>query len=188
VITPSATRTVERAATGQGSLAWIEIALFAILAVAVSLVLMPGVRRRLLPLLAGAPSPDGYVGPTGNQMTPVAGPPPAPEPAAAPEPATAPEPGPPPAPEPATAVELAPAAATALEPAAAVEPAAVPAPEPATSQPQAEPASGDPQLPAQAEQSVTARSWAREHATQGALVATVIAGGLVRMLKRGRGR
>ena len=65
VITPSATRTVEQAATGQGSLVGRGRA-SAILAMAVSLVLLPGVRRRLLPLLAGAPPADGHAGPTGN--------------------------------------------------------------------------------------------------------------------------
>ncbi len=156
VVAPSATRTVERASTGQDSVGWPEIVLFAVLAVAVSLVLAPGVRRRLLPALAGVSAADG-VGPASAAVASVATP-------------TAP---------------TEPAAAT---PAPTEPAAAAPAPAPAA----APPAQPEPDRPAVEPRPAAQRqpqpSWMREHAAQGALVATVLAGGLVRILKRGRRR
>src|SRR5665213_3230193 len=69
VITPAATRTVEQASTGQDAVSWPEIVLLAILVMAVSLVVVPAVRRRLMPALAGLPPAEGHVGRAG---TPVA--------------------------------------------------------------------------------------------------------------------
>lgn len=69
VITPAATRTVELASAGQDAVSWPVIVLLAILVMAALLVLVPGVRRRLLPTLAGLPPAEGYVGRAG---TPVA--------------------------------------------------------------------------------------------------------------------
>ena len=198
VITRSAMRTAEQAATGQSSLSWVVIAVLAMLGIAVSLVLLPGVRRRLVPLLAGTPSADGPVGPTESGMTPVvvapapARRPPASTPAPPPSapPSTAAAPGPPSvvipgAPAAAPAADQAPAPIADEAPAPIADEAPAPIAEEAPA-PQAQPPSGEPQP--QAEQSSIAGSWVREHTTQGALVATVIAGGVLRMLKRSRGR
>jgi hypothetical protein len=172
VITPTATRTVEQASTGQDAVSWPEIVLLVLLVMAVSLVLVPGVRRRVLPALAALPA-EGYVGrapeiPAAEAMVPDAlvAAAPAPTPAAE---ATVPD----------TPVAVAPAPAPTAEP-----PDTAPAPTP---QPQPE----GPTLhhqPAAQPQHRARWAWMREHATQGALVATVLAGGVVRILRRGRGQ
>jgi hypothetical protein len=153
VITPTATRTVEQASTGQGAVSWPEIVLLVLLVMAVSLVLMPGVRRRLLPALAALPV-EGYVGR-------------APE-IAAPDPTV---------PDASAALAPAPEPATELP-----ETAPAPAPEPQPESPTLN------HQPVAQPQHPSRGTWMREHATQGALVATVLAGGLVRIFKRGRGR
>ncbi|HEX3831923.1 MAG TPA: hypothetical protein VHW04_08125 [Solirubrobacteraceae bacterium] len=168
VITPTATRTVEQASTGQDAVSWPEIVLLVLLVMAVSLVLVPGVRRRVLPALAALPA-DGYVGrapeiPASEATVPDARLALAPAPKQATEPLdTAPAPAPQPPPKP---LDTAPA------------PAPQPQPEGPTlnHQPVAQP------------QQRSRLTWMREHATQGALVATVLAGGLVRILRRGRGQ
>jgi hypothetical protein len=175
VITPAATRTVEQASTGQDAVSWPEIVLLVILVLAVSLVVLPSVRRRILPALAGLPPVDGHAGRAGVASVVAA---------TALADAAAPAAETPVAPESAPAAE----APGSLEPA---EPARLPEPPVASPSP-----AGDPQAqterpavnPGPAVQGQTRPTWVREHATQGALVATVLAGGLVRILKRGRGR
>jgi hypothetical protein len=219
VITPTATRTVEQASTGQDAVSWPEIVLLVLLVMAVSLVLVPGVRRRLLPALAALPPAEGYVGRAG---TPVAGvtaataladalapahdaaAPAAPAPDATAPAAPAPDATAPAAPAPdatapaahvldATAPEIpapeapvpdAPVAAAPAPKLAAEPPETAPAPAP---QPQPEGPTLNHQPVAQP-QHHSRSAWMREHATQGALVATVLAGGLARILKRGRGQ
>jgi hypothetical protein len=183
VITPAATRTVEQASTGQDAVSWPEIVLLVLLVMAVSLVLVPGVRRRLLPALAALPA-EGYVGRAPEIPAPEATVPaaavalaPAPEPATE-LPDTAPAPAPQPQPE---ALDTAPAPAPQPRP-EALDTAPAPAPQP---QPEGPTLNHQPVAQAQHRSGWT---WMREHATQGALVATVLAGGLVRILRRGRGR
>jgi hypothetical protein len=156
VITPAATRTAERASAGHDGVSRPEIVLLALLVIAVSLVLMPGVRRRMLPALAGLPPAEGYVGRAGT----------------------------PPVASVAAASALREAPASPPGPAAPQEPAAsrVPAPQ---SQPEGPAVHRQPVTPPRPRPRTT---WVREHATQGALVATVLAGGLVRVLRRGRSR
>jgi hypothetical protein len=166
VITPAATRTAEQASAGHDAVSWPEIVLLALLVMAVSLVLMPGVRRRMLPTLAGLPPAEGDVGRAGTS------------PVASVISASAVPEAPAPAPQaPAPAAEPAPSAPPP-------EPAANPAPSP---QSQPEGPSLHRQPVAQPQPGI-GTTWLREHATQGALVATVLAGGLLRILKRGRGR
>jgi hypothetical protein len=193
VISPAATRTVERAATDENTMSPTVIVLFALLVLAVALVLVPGVRRRLLPTLAGLPSADGH-GQTRvtSLVTPTA--PPADVSIAAGA-ATAGA---------ALGAEPDILAPEAAAPQAAAPQAVAPAPQPVAPAPQPEPAATDPS-PFRSTARVASQSaptavpqpqpevqrprltWAREHATQGALAATVIAGGLARALKRGRG-
>jgi hypothetical protein len=185
VITPAGTRTAEPASAGHDAVSWPEIVLLALLVMAASLVLVPAVRRRMLPALAGLPPAEGYVGRAGT-------PPAASVTAAAAlreAPASTPE----------AAAPQAPAAEAPGQEAAAV-PTPRPAPEPPQStqpEPAASPVRGphsQPEGPVVHRQPVAqpqprARTtWLREHATQGTLVATVLAGGLVRILRRGRGR
>jgi hypothetical protein len=166
VITPAATRTVEQASTGQDAVSWPEIILLVLLVAAVSVFLVPGVRRRLLPALAGLPTAEGAVGRTG---TPVAN-------------LIAESPPPP-------------ARAESVEPPAPTE-GAQPPEQAETGAPPARPRPGplpQPEGPILNDQPLAhlqphpRGTWMREHATQGALLATVLAGGLVRILKRGRG-
>jgi hypothetical protein len=56
VVTPAAKRTVERALAPTSSFPAVAIALFAALLLGTSLVLLPGIRRRLSPVAAAAPS------------------------------------------------------------------------------------------------------------------------------------
>jgi hypothetical protein len=209
VITPTATRTVEQASTGQDAVSWPEIVLLVLLVMAVSLVLVPGVRRRLLPALAALPPAEGYVGRAGAPVagvtaaTALAGAaapaldataPAAPAPDATAAAAPAPDATAPAAPAPdATAPEIPAPEATVPDAPVAV----APAPEPAAEPPNAAPAPApqpQPEGPTLNHQPVgqaqhhSRWAWMREHATQGALVATVLAGGLARILKRGRGQ
>jgi hypothetical protein len=173
MITPSATRTAEQAATGQHPMSWTAIVLVAVLALAVSLAL---VRRRLVPALAGRHPADGngdgdrlsngmaiVTAPTSRSDSP------APEPAPDSDTGSA-------------------ASATATDRSSGV------VAEPPSAPPRLPPPSAPPQLPATRPRAVVesqpeARpSWAREHATRGALVATVLAGGLMRILNRARRR
>jgi hypothetical protein len=161
VVTPAATRTVEQASTGQDAVSWPEIVLLILLVTAVSLFIVPEVRRRLLPALAGLP------------------------PAAAPTESVQP---------PAPTQRVAPPAPTqGIAPPAPTESAPPPNPVPASPGPEPLPQPEGPTMnrqPAAHPQASPAPrgTWIREHATQGALVATVLAGGLVRILRRGRGQ
>lgn len=167
VVTPAAIRTVEQASTGRDAVSWPEIILLVLLVMAVGLVLVPEVRRRLLPALAALPPAEGYVGRAGTPMASVTAQS-APAPTAS---APPPEPtGSAPSPEPGVS-----AAPPEVVPAS-------PGPEP---QPQPEGPALHHQPVAQP-QPRSRSDWMHEHATQGALVATVLAGGLVRILRRGR--
>ena len=174
VITPAATRTVEQASTGQDAVSWPEIVLLAILVMAVSLVLVPAVRRRLMPALAGLPPAEGHVGLAGTRVASVTAASVLPE-------APAPAPG---APAPEATVPDAPVAAAPAPSRAPEPPETTPALTP-QSQPEGATLNHQPVVQPQRNARTT---WVREHATQGALVATVLAGGLVRILKRGRRR
>ena len=139
------------------------------------LVLLPPVRRRLLPTLAGLPAVEGHAGQTRLAgVASVAPPPPA---VSEPSPAT------PAPPEPVVAVPAAPLVGRARRSHA---PGGGRAPGPGGTPGAGRAPGGIVAVPPQPSPSRLA--WAREHATQGALVATVIAGGLVRALRRGRGR
>jgi hypothetical protein len=185
VITPAGTRTVEQASAGQDAVAWPEIVLLMILVLVVSLVALPGVRRRILPALAALPTVEGHADRTGVANVVAAS---ALADASGRPPEALPAPEAPPAAEALPAPEALPAAGTpeSLESAG---PAAGPPPSASSpaGEPQAQP-EGPTANPEPAVQIQTRPAWAREHATQGALVATVLAGGLVRILRRWRGR
>jgi len=164
VITPAATRTVERAAAGgQGLPAAALPAFLAVLAV-LALIALPGMRRRLLP------APRTRTG-DGASMpyTPIAAPP-----------ATTSE-------EPARLLIWAGDIPAML----AADSSAVSPPhsevEPHTPQPQAEP-KPETQPEHSPERAETSHGWLREHATQAALIATVAAGGIARLLTRARSK
>jgi hypothetical protein len=169
------TSTAEQATTNGDSLSAVVLVLFAALLIAMSLVLLPGVRRRLLPVIAGIPADHPYWGRVGTTRAVAT-------------------PAPPTNPAPAAPVAAAPpvAASAASIPAAVPAPKPQPAPEPygLRGQPQAQPEPD--RARALAAQDPTPNGgrveWLREHATQGALLATVVAGGLARVLKGGRGR
>lgn len=176
VITPAATRTMEQASTGQDAVSWPEIVLLVILVMAVSLILVPGVRRRLLPALAGLPPAEGYVGRAGTAVTSLTA-----ESAPPPEPAASTQP-----PEPAASTQPAEPKESAQPPEPAENTASPASPGPGPqSQPEGATSNHRPVVQPQPR---SVLGWTREHATQGALVATVLAGGLVRIIKRGRGR
>jgi hypothetical protein len=149
VITPNATRTVERASTSQDTASSAEIVVFAMLLLAISVVLLPRVRRRLVGVLAGFTATDG-------------------------------------------ATEVAPGAVFAASTVRRSETPPPPAPAEVSESPAPAELAAEPMAPAPAPAQPAAErsqpSWVREHAAQGALVATVIAGAVMRALRRGRGR
>jgi hypothetical protein len=168
---PSANRIVERASADSQSLPPAAIVLLAVLMLAITLlVLLPATRRQLLRAsgLSGAPARD----PGSSQAGASAG-------LAAASWAARSESKP-----------SAPAAATAI---AGPEPESMSKPEPHNPLVQPDPevtAASSPELrpPSDlaAPRPAPGGGWAREHAAQAALVATVIAGGAVRLLGRGR--
>jgi hypothetical protein len=158
LVTPAAKRTIERALAPDSPFPAVAVALFAALLVGTSLVLLPGIRRRLMPVA-------GSVGGTrGSTYAPRVG-----AGAIAPANATAPAPG-----------------ANGPRPASHAEPRPeLPAGDsPAKPPPETHPQNGhsDPI------RGGSRAEWAREHATQAALVAGVIAGGAVRLVGHARSR
>ena len=174
IITPAATRTVERAGDGGGSLPIVAPVAFLAILLGLALIALPGMRR-LLPLPG----------------TRAAGTPPAPAPPIVAETA---------------AVSSAPAVAqtvTATEPTprriwAGDIPAMLAADAPAPGSPDSviEPHTPNPEAEVQPqvrpgrvlERSETRSNWVRQHATQAALVATVVVGGVARLFTRARSK
>lgn len=191
VLSPAATRTVEGAGAGDGGVPGIAIAAFAALLMGLSLIALPGLRRRVLPAgTAGSLSADASV-PTDAAPTAADSAPPAAAMVAAA--ATAERPRSKPVDTPPRVGDDRPPAAAApeLPPAAAKPPAepaldAPPAAAPASSAPPraAAPAPSPARTPAAAPRG----AWAKEHATQAGLVAGVLAGGLARLLTGRRHR
>jgi hypothetical protein len=167
---PSANRIVERASADSQSLPSAAIVLLAVLALAITLLVLPATRRQLLRAsgLSGAPARD----PGSSQAGASAG-------LAAASWAARSESKP-----------SAPATATVI---AGPEPESMSKPEPHNPLVQPDPevtAATSPELrpPSDlaAPRPAPVGGWAREHAAQAALVVTVIAGGAVRLLGRGR--
>jgi hypothetical protein len=163
VITPAATRTVERAAAGGQGLPAAAIPAFLAVLLGLALITLPGMRRRLL-RVPGTRTGDGASVPSA--------------PIAAWTATTS---------EPARLLIWAgdiPAMLAADSPAVSPPHSEV---EPHTPQPQAEP-KHETQPAHSPERAETAHGWLREHATQAALIATVAAGVIARLVTRARSK
>jgi hypothetical protein len=163
VITPAATRTVERAAAGGEGLPAAAIPAFLAVLLGLALITLPGMRRRLL-RVPGTRTGDGASVPSA--------------PIAAWTATTS---------EPARLLIWAgdiPAMLAADSPAVSPPHSEV---EPHTPQPQAEP-KHETQPAHSPERAETAHGWLREHATQAALIATVAAGVIARLVTRARSK